>query len=91
MVGGDAHLGHHFEDALVDRLDVALDDVLLVELLREIVAHRDERLEREIGIDRLGAVAGQAAEVMHFARLARLHYQPDRRDAHERRLRGSRT
>ena len=28
LIGGDAHLGHHLEDALVDRLDVALDDLL---------------------------------------------------------------
>ena len=64
--------------ALVDRLDVALDDLLLVELLRQLVLHRDQRLEREIGIDRLGAVAGQAAEVMHFARLAGLDHEADR-------------
>src|ERR1700741_1569274 len=25
LIGGDAHLRHHLEDALVDRLDVALD------------------------------------------------------------------
>src|SRR3954453_5261765 len=33
LVSGDAHLGHHLEYPLVDRLDVALDDFLLVELL----------------------------------------------------------
>ena len=70
LVSGDAHLGHHLENALVDRLDVALDDLLLVELLRQIILHRPQRLEGEIGIDRLRAVAGQAAEVMDFARLA---------------------
>jgi hypothetical protein len=46
----------------VDRFDVAPEDLLLVELLRKIVLHRDQGLEREIGIDRLGAVAGEAAE-----------------------------
>ena len=78
LIGGDAHLGHHLEDALVDRLDVALDDLLLVELLRQIVLHGDQRLEREIGIDRLRAVAGEASEVVHLARLARFDHQPDR-------------
>ena len=34
LIGRDAHLGHHLEDALVDRLDVALDDLLLIDLLR---------------------------------------------------------
>ena len=36
LVGRDAHLGHHLEDALVDRLDVALDDLVVVDLLREL-------------------------------------------------------
>ena len=78
LIGGDAHLGHHLEDALVDRLDVALDHFLVVELFGELVLHRDQRLEREIGIDRLGAVAGEAAEMMHLARLAGLDHQADR-------------
>ena len=79
LIGGDAHLGHHLEDPLVDRFDVALEDLLLVELLRKIVLHRDQGLEREIGIDRLGAVAGETAEVMHLARLAGFDHEADRR------------
>ena len=78
LIGRDAHLGHHLEQAFVDRLDVALDDFLLVELLRQIVLHGDQRLEGEIGIDRFRAVAGQTREMMHLARLAGLHHQPDR-------------
>jgi hypothetical protein len=50
----------------------------VVELLRQIVPHRDEGLEGEVGVDRLRAVAGEAAEMMHLARLARFHHQPDR-------------
>src|SRR5947209_3466932 len=67
-----------FEQPLVDRLDVALDDLFLVELLRQLVLDRDQRLEGEIGIDRLRAVAGEAGEVVHLARLARLDHQADR-------------
>ncbi len=78
LIGRDAHLGHHLEQAFVDRLDVALDDFLLVELLRQIVLHGDQRLEGEIGIDRFRAVAGQAREMMHLARLAGLQHQADR-------------
>ena len=78
LIGRDAHLGHHLEQPLVDRLDVALDDFLLVELLRQLVLHRDQRLEGEIGIDRLGAVAGEAGEVVHFARLAGFDHEADR-------------
>ena len=36
LIGGDAHLRHHFEDALVGRLDVALDRFLGRQLLVEL-------------------------------------------------------
>ena len=78
LIGRDAHLGHHLEHALADRLDVALDDFLVVELLRQVALHGDQRLEGEIGVDRLGAVAGEAAEMMHLARLAGLDDEADR-------------
>ena len=80
LVGRDAHLGHHLEDALADRLDVAGDDLVGVDLLRHLAAlvHVEQRVEGEVGIDRLGAVAGEAAEMMHLARLGRFHHQPDR-------------
>ena len=75
LVGGDAHLGHHLQQALVDRLGVTLDDFLVVELLRQLVLHRNKRLEGEIRIDRLGTVAGETGEMVHFARLARFDDQ----------------
>ena len=62
----------------VDRLGVALEYFLLVELLRQILPHRPQCLEGEIGIDRLCAVSGQAAEVVDLPRLARFDHQPDR-------------
>ncbi len=34
-----------------------------------------ERLEREVRVDRLGAVAGEQREVVHFARRAGLDHQ----------------
>ena len=45
----------------------------------QVLGHRGERLEGEIGIDRLGAVAGEAGEVMHLARFAGLDDEADRR------------
>ena len=36
LVGRDAHLGHHLQEALVDRLDVALLRLLQGQLLVEI-------------------------------------------------------
>ena len=76
LVGGDAHLGHHFQDALADGLDVVL--LHLIGLEREPRAHADllQRLKGEIGIDGFGAIARQDAEVMHFARFAGFHHQP---------------
>src|SRR5262245_56550056 len=78
LIGGNAHLGHHLEQAFVDRLDVALDDFFFFELLRQLVLHRNQRLESEIRIDGLRAIAGKAREMVHLARLPRLHNHPDR-------------
>lgn len=36
-----------------------------------------QRLEGEIGVDRLGAIAHEAGEVMHFARFARFDHDAD--------------
>ena len=36
------------------------------------------RLEGEIGVDRLGAVAGEHGELVHLVRLAGLHDEADR-------------
>ena len=40
--------------------------------------HAAQRIEGEIGVDRLRAVAGEAAEMMHLARLAGLDDEADR-------------
>ncbi len=64
---------------LADRLDETLDRFLVVQLLRQRFLHRDQGFEREIGVDRFGAVTGEAGEVMHFARLAGFHDETDRR------------
>ena len=79
LVGRDAHLGHHLQDALVDRLDVALLRLLQGELLVELGQQLLQRLEGEVGVDGLGAVAGEHRELVHLVRLAGLHHQPDRR------------
>jgi len=51
LVSRDAHLGHHLQQALADRLDVVLLD--LVGLLRQAILHaqRLERLEGKIGVN----------------------------------------
>src|SRR3546814_8907633 len=72
LVGGNAHLGHHLQNALAHGLDVVLLNLRGRE--RQLAPDADflQRLEGEPGVDRLRAIAGQYAEVMHLARFARL-------------------
>ena len=70
LIGGDAHLGHHLHDALADRLEVVLLHVGGGFVQLGLDADLLQRLEREIGVDRLRAVAGEHAEMMHLARFA---------------------
>ena len=74
LVGGDAHLGHHLEQPLADRLDEALAG-LGASIRGHCVLHRGQRLEREVRMDRLGAVAGEHGEVVHLARRAGLDHE----------------
>ncbi len=75
LVGGDAHLGHHLVEPLADRLDVALARFLRVQRRHRVVQLR-QRLQRQVGMDRLGAVAREQREVVHLARRPRLDDQP---------------
>ena len=58
LVGRDAHLGRDLEDALTDRLDVAVDDLVLVDFLWKVGLHGEQGLEGQIGVDGFGAIAG---------------------------------
>ncbi len=80
LIGRDAHLRHDLEDALADRLDVAIDDFAAIDFLREFAArvHVGQRVEGKIRVDRFGAIARQQAEMVHFARLAGFHDETDR-------------
>jgi hypothetical protein len=72
----DPHLGHHLEDALVERLDVVPDRLLVRDADEEaLLDHVVQRLEREIRVDHAGAVAHQQRAVMDLARVARFDDQ----------------
>ncbi len=75
LVGGDAHLGHHLEEALGDGLDVAGAGLLMGRAVGEEVAQGGDGGEGEVRVDGLGAVAGQQREVVHLARGSRLHHE----------------
>ena len=77
LIGGDAHLGHHLEDALAEGLDIAVRRLLKGQLPVEFRQHRVNRVEGQVRVDRLGAVAGQGAELMHLMGLAGLDHEAD--------------
>ena len=69
----DTHLGHHLEDALVERADVVLHRLLVRDADEDPLAdHVVERLERQVRIHRPGAVAEEQRAVVHFTCVARL-------------------
>ena len=72
LVGRNAHLRHDLEKALADRLDVALDRLVAVDLLGKGLRHRREGFESQVGVDRLRSETGQKREMMHFAGFTRL-------------------
>ena len=76
LVGRDAHLGHDLENALADRLDVVLADIGRIEIGEAPGTQILERLEGDIGIDPFRTIAGERAEMVHFARFAGFDDQP---------------
>ena len=72
----DAHLGHHLQDALVERVDVVLDRLRVRHADEQLLPdHVVERFEREVRVDRAGAVAEQQRAVVHFARVAGFEHE----------------
>src|SRR5690606_17069837 len=68
--------GHDLDDALAERLDVVADRLLRADAGQH--AGGDEvldRLEREVRVDRGGAVSEQDGDVVHLAAVARLDYE----------------
>ena len=78
LVGRNAHLRHDFQKTLVDRLDVALARLLPIDLIGEIRRHRGERLEGEVGIDRLRPIAREQREMVDLPRVAGFDDEADR-------------
>ena len=70
-VGGDAHLRHHLAQALADRLDEILDRLVAGLRVVRPGMHGQQRFQRKVGMDRLGAVTAEQGEMMHLAGGAR--------------------
>ncbi len=80
--GRHAHLRHDLQHALATRLDVVLDRHVAGRSRQAVQALRDQvldRLERQIGVDRPGAVADQQRHVVHLAGVTALDDEPDLR------------
>src|SRR6185503_9398887 len=78
LIGRNAHFGHDLEDALVDRLYVALEDLLAGDVFAELRQEFLKGIKSKIRVDRFGAVARQRAELVDLARLARFDDEADR-------------
>ncbi len=100
--GRDAHLGHHLQHALAQRLDVVVHRLLGGERSDRPRRHQVvDRLERQVRVHRGRAVSDQQRDVVHLPSLAGLDDQADlgalpgadqvlvhRRDEQQRRDRG---
>ena len=80
----DAHLGHHLEHALGDALAIGVSTTSSslgnsCGVQQAVAARLPERLERQVRIDRIGAVADQQAVMMHLAGFARFDDDADPR------------
>ena len=78
LIGRNAHLRHHLVEALADRLDEVLRRVARRQLRKPLVQMLD-RFQRQVRMDRFGAVASEQRKMMNFARRARFDDQPGAR------------
>ncbi len=83
LLRGDAHLRHHLEQPLADRLDVVLFQFFVAVFVAQVAAHQQlvQRGEGQVGIDRPGPIAGEQGEVMHLAGFAGFDHQAAARAA----------
>ena len=74
-VGRHAHLGHDLRQSLADRLGVVVDRLVGRQVGGQVAPHVGQCLQRQIWVNRLGAVACQHREVVHLACRAGFHHQ----------------
>ena len=77
---GNAHLGHHLQDALAGSLDVVVQRRLAVDTLgdaleRTSVEHVLDRLEHQVRVDRCRAATDQHRHVVHLAGITGFDHQ----------------
>ncbi len=76
--GGDAHLAHHLEHALAQRVDQVAHRLLRSDPFDQAAADQVlHRLHRQVGVDRGRAVAHQQGDVVHLSHVPGLDDQAD--------------
>ena len=77
--GGNPHLCHHLEDALLCGLPVRRRDLFVRPFPSKfaVVLQLPQGFEGHVRIDCIGTISGQQAEVMHLASFARFDNDPD--------------
>ena len=75
LIGGDAHFGHDLEQTLLHRLDIAPVQFGLAEALRQLGPQGGEGVEGQVGVDGLGAIAGQHRKMVDLPRRPGLDHQ----------------
>ena len=79
--GGDPHLGHDLEEALIARLYIVRMRLFCGQVCGHAVQTSGQefvdRFKRQVGVHGIGAVAKQHRHVMYFARFGRLDNKTD--------------
>ncbi len=76
----DTHLAHHLQHTLAGGLDVVLQGVVGIdgaEAVDVVGDHVLDALERQVRVDRAGAVADEQGHVVHLTGIAALHNEAD--------------
>ena len=79
LISADAHFGHDFENAFINRLDITLHGFISAHLLIKLWQQCFQSFKSQIRVYGLSTIACQHAELMHFARFTRFNYKPHRR------------
>ncbi len=65
-VGGNAHLGHHFHQALAHRLDVVVHGFFRAQVARQAFAHFGNGFHGQVRVHRFRTVTSQQGKVVGF-------------------------
>ena len=74
-IGGHAHLGHDFREALANRFHIVVNGFVGRQIAGQLGVHGGQRLHRQIRMHGFSAVTGQHRKVVHLTGAAGFHHQ----------------